>query len=359
MDGLFEKLQELTALTGVSGREHAVVKVLKEEFSSLADDVIVDSFGNISAFLDGGLPGPKVMVAAHSDEVGAVVTAVTPDGFLRIHTVGVVDCKIFPGIRLLVDNRVIGTVVCIPGHTSSRHGSEINDVQELLVDIGAKSAAQVAEWHIEPGMAVNYVSPLTKLTQENLVMGKAVDNRVGCLILLKLFEYLRGKKFSGTLYGVATVQEEIGMRGARMITNRINPDFAIVIDTVPLDDTPLKSMPDVPLRLGDGPVLQKWIGRDDLFLGTVASESVSKLLCDASDELGLPLQCVAAYGKWVTDGAAIHTSGSGVPTSFLSIPRRYGHTPNEIIDLNDVQSAIEIMKYVIEKKIPDFKPDFL
>lgn len=158
---------------------------------------------------------------------------------------------------------------------------------------------------------------------------------------------------------MATVQEEIGMRGARMITNRLNPDFAIVIDTVPLDDTPLKSMPDVPIHLGQGPVLQKWIGKDDLFIGTVAHEGVSDLLKNASAEISAPLQITAAYGKWITDGAAIHTSLNGVPTSFLSIPRRYGHTPNEIIDLNDVLSAIRILEHVVMKKSSGFDGEFL
>jgi len=359
LSGLFDSLQELTAISGVSGREHEIVKVLQKKFSSLADNVLVDSHGNLVALREGGLTGPAYMISVHSDEVGAVVTAVTDEGFLRFHPVGAVDRKIFPGTRLLVDNRIIGTVVCVSGHTSLQSADKHNASESLLLDIGAASADQVGEWQIQPGNSISFISPLTKLTRENLVMGKAIDNRVGCLILLKLFEYLKDKKFPGRLYGVVTVQEEIGMRGARMITNRLNPDFAIIIDTVPLDDTPLNTMPDVPVRLGQGPVLQTWIGKDNLLIGTVAHEGVSELLESAADQLGLSLQRIAAYGNWVTDGAVVHTSLLGIPTSFLSIPRRYGHTPNEIADLNDVVSAIKILKKIVVEKANDFKPEFL
>lgn len=356
---LFDTLQELTALSGVSGREQDVVRYLKDKLSSLSDDVLVDSHGNLAALRKGGSPGPTYMISVHSDEVGAVITAITDDGFLRAHPVGVVNCSIFPGTRLLVDRRIVGTVVCMPGHTS-RHAGELQEQSKgFLIDVGAESAAQAAEWGIKLGDGVNFISPLTKMTRENLVLGKAIDNRVGCLILLELFKFLKDKTFPGTLYGVATVQEEIGMRGARMITNRLNPDFAIVIDTVPLDDTPLQSLPDVPIRLGGGPVLQTWIGKDDLFLGTVAHERVSELIQSSADELGLPLQPIAAYGKWVTDGAAIHTSLGGVPTSFLSIPRRYGHTPNEIVDLSDALAAIKILEHIVINKTQDFRTDFL
>lgn len=166
LDGLFEALQELTSLCGVSGREHAVVKFLKKSFTPLADEVFVDSHGNLAAMREGGLPGPTYMITAHSDEVGAVVTTVTEDGFLMFHPVGVIDCRIFPGTRLLVDQRIVGTVVCIPGHTSKHADYTQQSTENLLLDIGAASATQVAEWGIESGMGINYISPLTRMTQK-------------------------------------------------------------------------------------------------------------------------------------------------------------------------------------------------
>jgi endoglucanase len=356
---VYEQLKELTLLNGVSGREHDVVKYLKEKFSAISDEVFVDSFGNLSALRRGGGAGPRFMVTAHSDEVGGVVSSVTEDGFLGLCPVGVVDPRILPGTRFLVDHRIIGTVVCVPGHTSNDQDGQNKFAKDLFIDIGAKSASQVFEWNIYQGCVASFVSPITRINQNNRVIGKAIDNRIGCVILLQLFEHLKGKKFSGDLYGVVTVQEEIGMGGAQIISHRINPDFAIVLDTVPLDDTPLKSMPDVPIHLGDGPVVQLRTGKNNIFLGTVAHQNVTELIFDSAKDLKIPLQQTASYGKWVTDGDAIHKSQNGIPTGFLSIPRRYGHTPNEMIDLNDVLDAIEIIKTLVEKKAAQYKTGFL
>jgi putative aminopeptidase len=359
IDTLFEQLKELTSLTGVSGQEENVVKFLSEKLLKISDEVFIDPFGNISALRKGAEVGPTYMISAHSDEVGGVITSITEDGFLRFYPVGVVDPRIFPGIRLLIDQNMFGTTVCKPGHTSTHHDGQADFPGDLLIDIGATSCEQVHKWGVQPGSIISFVSPLIRMKENNLVMGKAIDNRIGCLILLQLFEKLQGVKFSGNLYGVVTVQEEIGMMGARMISNRLKPDFAIVLDTVPLDDTPLQSMPDVPINLGGGPVVQLRTGKDNVFLGTVAHKSVSELLFRTADEMKIKIQRAAAYGKWVTDAEAIHTSGEGIPTGFLSIPRRYGHTPNELIDLNDVSDAIEIIRTLVVKNASRFTPDFL
>jgi len=355
---IFEQLRELAAWNGVSGKEHAVVKYLKDFLTEFADEVFIDPFGNISALRTGKKPGPRFMISAHSDEVGVVITAVTKDGFLLFTPVGVVDPAIFPGTRLQIGEGIIGTVVVVPGHVSTGANGQPNLAKKLLLDVGAESDSQAYEWGIQPGSVGTFISPLIHLNWENLVMGKAVDNRVGCLILLQLFEQLKGKELPGDLYGVITVQEETGMQGAQMITHRINPDFAIVLDTVPLDDTPLNSMPDVPLHLGGGPVFQLRTGKEAAFLGTVANQNLTNLLQETARDLNIKTQTTATYGKWVTDGAVIHTSQNGIPTAFLSVPRRYGHTPNEVADLNDIAGAIEIIKTFVEKKPDQFCSDF-
>jgi len=355
MDKLFDQLQELTALHGVSGCEQEVVKALKEKFLPLSDQVLVDSFGNLSALKRGNQNGPRFMISAHSDEVGCVVTHISRNGFLGVCPVGVIDPRILPGTRMVVDQRITGTVVCVPGHTSTNQ-NEFS--KNLLLDIGAKSDVQVQKLGISVGSTASFSSPLTRTSQSDRVIGKAIDNRVGCAILLQLFEQLQGKDFPGELFGVVTVQEEIGMMGARMIAHRIHPDFAIVLDTVPLDDTPLNSMPDVPITMGAGPVIQLRTGKNSVFIGCVAHKKITDLLVTSAQDLDLPLQQTAAYGKWVTDADAIHQSQDGIPTSFLSIPRRYGHTPNEIADLGDVRSAIEILVHLVEKKVGQFNANY-
>jgi putative aminopeptidase len=355
---LFNQLEKLSALSGVSGREQEVVSYLREKLSAMADEVSVDSFGNLIAIRRGGSSGPRLMISTHSDEVGCVVTSITADGFLRIVPVGVIDPQILPATRLLVDGKVIGTVACVPGHASAEADGQKNINRNLFLDIGARSDGEVRALGIEIGSTACYISPATRLSQSGLVMGKAMDNRIGCAVLLQLFERLKGKKFQGEVHGVVTVQEEMAMSGARVISARIDPDFALVVDTVPLDDTPLGSMPDIPIRLGGGPVVQLRTGKGSLFLGTVANANVSNLIFSAAAELKIPIQRLAAYGKWATDAEVIHTSGKGIPLGFISIPRRYGHTPNELIDLCDAARAVDILELFVEKKMHLYSPDF-
>lgn len=351
---IFALLQDLGEVTGLSGMEQPLVRLLVEKFSPLADDVQVDAFGNLTAIRYGHERGQNLMIAAHSDEVGGVVTTVTPDGFLRFRPVGVVSPTVLPATRVRVNGTIPGVVVCPPGHASrAEQGRE-----DMLIDIGAENNAKAAFWGIEPGSGVTFDSPLISMNDPNLVMGRALDNHIGCVELLKTFELLQNVDLPDTLFGVVTVQEEIGMRGARLVASRLCPNFAIALDTVPLDDTPLHSLPDAPFHIGAGPVIQLWEGKPEQFLGTVAHPGVTTLIRETAARLEIPVQLSAAYGMWVTDGAAIHTAGQGIPTGFISTPRRYGHTPNEVINLTDAQAAIRILVALTSKSCAGFKPVF-
>jgi len=205
IDLLFEKLRDLSALCRISGSEQDVVRYLQEKFSPLADEVSLDAFGNLTVMRKGSHPGPTLMISVHSDEVGGIVTSITSDGFIGFVPVGVVDKRILPASRLLVNKKAVGTVSCVPGHISMEQNSQTNWGEKLLIDIGAQSDAQVHEMGIDIGDPVCFISPVIRLTQPNLAMGKAIDNRIGCAILLRLFERLKTKQFPGKLYGVVTM----------------------------------------------------------------------------------------------------------------------------------------------------------
>jgi putative aminopeptidase len=352
-------LLELTAVPAVSGMEQALVRVLLEKFKPLADEVSVDAFGNLFAVRHGPEGSPRLMISAHSDEVGGVVTAITPEGFLRFRPVGVIDPNILPATRVMVDQRLPGMVVCVPGHSGTNTAQNGGLNRELFVDVGASGSEEAEDWGLHIGVGIAFESPVVSLKNPRLVMGKSLDNRIGCTELLKLFERIQGVRIPVTLYGVVTVQEEIGMRGARMAAARVSPDYAIALDTVPLDDAPTHCMPDAPYAIGHGPVIQLWEGKAEQFLGTVAHPGVTDLIFRTAEMLNISLQRSAAYGMWVTDGAAIHVSGEGIPTGFISTPRRYGHTPNEVLDLADAQAAIHLLTAIVSKTGADFKPSFI
>jgi endoglucanase len=358
VSALLELLRSLTELPGVSGMEQPVVSFLQERLKPFADHVEVDAFGNVVARRAGQGRGPSVMILAHSDEVGAVVTAVDPEGFLRFRTVGMVNPAVLPGARVLVAGRHRGVVGSVPGHLAKGVGG-LTQASDLPIDIGAASEAQAREWGVREGSAVTFEGALVKLSNPDLVMGKAIDNRVGCALLIALFERLQGIPLPGTVYGAVSVQEEIGMRGARMLAEKLAPDWALVLDTVPAEDTPLGGSERARFRVGGGPVVQLWEGKPELFLGTVAHPSVRDLILGTADAEGIQVQLSAAYGGWLTDGSTVHLSAGGIPTGFLSVPRRYAHTPNEILDLRDAEAALALLEAIAARGNEGFEPDFL
>lgn len=353
-------LLELTQLPGVSGMEQAVVRAIRAALQPLADEVVVDAYGNVLAKRFGPDSAPRLMIAAHSDEVGGVVTAILPSGFLRFQTVGVVNPVVLPATRVRVGNRYIGTVSSVAGHLISI-GSPVTVMQphQLHIDVGAQSEAEVRAMGIREGSPIAFESPLHVLEGTTRVIGKAIDNRVGCAILIHLFEQIQDQSLPVTVYGVINVLEEIGMRGARMTSSRLKPDFAIALDTVPADDTPLSTSPEVAFSIGCGPVIQLCEGKAEQFLGTVAHPSVRDLILRTAEEEAIHVQLSAAYGLWTTDGAAIHVTGEGIPTAFVSIPRRYAHTPNELLDLRDAVNASALLRALVTRTAKDFHPSFL
>lgn len=333
-------LQDLTALHAVSGHEQPVVRYLADRLRPLADEVEVDRFGNVTATRRGPEGAPCMALVAHSDEVGAVVHSITTGGLLRMEPVGVVSPRIFPAARVAIKG-LLGVVGTPAGHVEG--DDRVRPIAELAVDIGAGSEAAVRAMGIGEGDPITFVADLASLGGGgDLVTGKALDNRVGCAILLALLELLKDQELSVTLRCVITVQEEIGMQGAAMVAQRLQPEMAIALDTVPADDTRVSGGAMPRFRLGGGPVVQLREGVMRSYVGTVHHPGVLKAIKAAALREGIPLQ-VSVSGRWTTDAAAFHTAAGGIPTGFISIPRRYAHSPAEVLDLNDPAQAVRLL----------------
>jgi endoglucanase len=354
-------LQALAGRCGVSGSEQDVVRYLAEQLRPFADELTIDPFGNLIATRRGDGRAPSLMIAAHSDEVGLVVTTITPDGFLRFQTVGAIGNALLPATRVLVAGQYPGVIGAIPGHLARGElGEKVQPPEVLHIDIGAASAAEARALGIREGTTACYWSEIHEMHNPNLVFGKAIDNRIGCAVLLDTFSQLHGRSLPGTVYGVVNVMEEIGMRGARMTGTRLQPDYAIVLDTVPADDTPLgKNNPALAFRLGAGPVVQMVEGLKQVMTGHIIHPRVRDLILQAAEQVGQPVQLSAAYGNWTTDGAAIHVSGTGIPTGSVCIARRYAHSANEVCDLRDAEGAVKILVALADGAAIGATMDFL
>jgi endoglucanase len=352
---IIQLLKELCLLHGVSGYEQDVVSRLKHMLAEYADDIKIDLFGNIIAWKKGTGQGPRLMLVAHADEVGGVVNEILPNGLLRFGKIGFVSETVLPATKVLV-GKVPGVVGAKPAHlVSPKEQGKVTPIQQLHIDVGASSPEEVRGLGIEIGSPVTFAGELTELGNPDRLCGRAIDDRVGCVALLELMRQLKSITLASDIYTVISVREETNMSGAAMAATAINPDMAIAIDTVPADDI-------VPGRakfaIGKGPVIQLIEGVQTAYVGTIIHPAVKKALLAAAKTAGVEVQLSAEVGSWTTDAASIHVSGGGIPTGFVSIPRRYAHSPGEVVDINDVMGAVDIL-FSLTKATADIQLKFI
>lgn len=346
MPTILQRLRTLAALDAVSGQEGPVVAHLQAALTGVADELVVDAVGNLHAVRRGPLPGPTVLVAAHTDEIGLIVKTVEPDGFLRFEKVGGV-----------LDNLLAARIVRVRGHTgvvgmraghfqSPEERGRVPAHTAMYVDVGAASDVEVAAMGIAVGDPIAFVSDLVALGPAGRrVAGKALDNRLGCAVAWALLE--AGAPPAGTLVVVFTSQEEVGLKGAGVAGFRWQPDLALALDTMPSGDTPDMSLKrDLDVRIGAGPALQVLAGQAGR--GFLVHPGVKRLLQELAVDAGIPLQ-VTTFTGGNNDAATIAWSGRGVPSASLCLPRRYAHSPAEVADLGDADAALSLLATLVAR----------
>ncbi|MFQ6112049.1 MAG: M42 family metallopeptidase, partial [Nitrospinota bacterium] len=230
-------LTDLTSLQGVGGQEGPVVRYLKDALSPLADRVEVDPSGNLYAFKKGRSERTLLLIA-HTDEIGCIVSGIDERGFIRFTRMGGVRDNWLPACRVSVGG-VFGVVGVRPGHLMSEEEErKVLPTRELFIDVGANSREEVEALGIGIGSPITFESPLTSFHNPDLVCGKAIDDRLGCALVVLLLRELKGEQLPWSLCAAAAVQEEVGLRGARMAAERVKPECAIVLDTIAGGGTP-------------------------------------------------------------------------------------------------------------------------
>ena len=340
-DRLRAEIAGLAGLHGPSGREQAVIAALAERLRPLARSVRVDQMGNLFADCGGPADAPLVLLDAHADEIGCLVRSIEPEGFLRIFKVGGILDSLLVGRKVSV-NGLRGVIGVKAGHLQSpeEQGSVV-PVKGLYVDLGFTSAQEVREAGIAVGDPVTYVSEVEELANPNRLCGKAIDNRAGCAVLLKAIEQLTKASLPVRLVAQFTVQEETGLHGAGPAAFNFEPHLAIAIDTVPCGDTPdVKFHSELPIALGQGPVLQA--ASASSYGGMITPKTVLAFAIRTAEQIGIRYQEAILEGG-STNATAIHYSRSGVPAIAITIPRRYSHSPIEVVDLNDITATLQLV----------------
>lgn len=329
-------LEQLTSLPAVSGREDPLREFLKESLT-FADEVWTDALGNLYARLkanaSSGEKTPKLMLAAHMDEIGLVVTAIEKSGALRVAPVGGVDLRNLLAAQVIVhtqDGPLPGVIGTIPPHlTQAKDRTQLPSWDDLYIDLGLDAEAVLSR--VCPGDPVSMRREGTWLANGRYT-GKALDNRAGLAAAIAACEALAERCRPADVILVATAQEEVGMRGAVVAAQSLSPDVAIAID-VGFADMPGLARRET-IQMGKGPALS---------IGANIHPGVRELLVQAAQEAEIDVQVEVLPASSGTDAWPIQVANQGVPTGIVSIPLRYMHSTVEVVDIADVAQAAELL----------------
>ncbi len=337
-------LEKLSNASGVSGFEDEVRNLMMEELKGHVDDLDVDNMGNLIATKNGKPDGKKVMLAAHMDEIGLMVRYIDKEGFIKFSKLGGINDQMLLNQEVYIHSngeKILGVVGSKPPHRmKAAEKKKPVQYENMFIDIGA-SNKEDAEGTVNVGDPITIKQKFAEL-KNDLVMGNAMDNRVGCAILLEVMKRARS---DATIYGVGTVQEEVGLKGARTAAYRINPDMALALDVTISGDHPGMKEEDAPAKAGEGPCI---ILTDASGRGIITHPQVKELLIQVAKEEEIPYQLEVSEGG-TTDATAIHLTREGIPTGVISPPSRYIHTPVSVVNIKDVENAVKLILAVLNR----------
>ena len=327
----------LTELQGAAGNEHAVRSFMREQLSLYSDDIVQDKLGSIFGVKKGKSEDPTVMVAGHMDEVGFMVTSITENGMLRFQPLGGWWSQVLLAQRVHVmteNGPITGVIASIPPHLlDDAQRNKPMDIKNMLIDIGADDKEDAKNIGIKPGQPILPICPFTPMANKKKIMAKAWDNRYGCGLAIELLKELQGIEVPNNLYSGATVQEEVGLRGAQTAANMIKPDIFYALDASPANDT--SGDKNQFGQLGKGALLR-------IFDRTmVTHKGIREFVLDTAESNNIAYQYFVSPGG--TDAGKVHIANEGIPSAVIGICSRYIHTSASIIHIDDYAAAKELL----------------
>ncbi|OEH85919.1 hypothetical protein BHU72_03865 [Desulfuribacillus stibiiarsenatis] len=331
-------LKKLTEANGVSGCEDEVRQLIIDEIKPYADEIEIDVLGNIIAKKNTTLPGPKLMLAAHMDEVGLMIVSIEKNGLLKFRPVGGIDSRILVSKPVHIGKeKIYGVIGAKAIHLQSPNERTIPlTIEQLYIDIGAKTKEE-AETKVNIGDYVAFISDYQKMGVD-CAKGKAFDDRVGCAALIEILK----QRYDIPLYTVFTVQEEVGLRGATVATYSIKPDIAIVLEGTTASDVIGTKEDQYITQLGKGPAISV------MDRSTIANPMFTKFILQVAHQYSIPVQ-IREGATGGNDAGKIHITNEGVLTAVISLPIRYIHSPNSMIHLQDYKNYLELTNRCIEE----------
>jgi len=344
---LAETLEKLSNVCGVAGREEEVRSLMKNFLKPHVDEIKEDKLGNVIGIKKGKKDAPKLMLAAHMDEIGLLVKNISKKGFLQFTKIGGIDDRILLAQKVIIHTEkgpLHGIVGSKPPHIQKEEErKKIVTYDQLFIDVGAENQEEAKEIGVKIGDPVGFEIKFAKVGR-NIVIGKAFDDRVGCAVMVEALKRL--EKTECTVYAVGTVQEEVGLRGAATAAFGIYPDVGIALDVTVAGDVPEVKEAEAPIKLRKGPSIEV------ADAGLITHPKVLRLLIEAAEENKIPYQLETGY-PGLTDAARISLTREGVPSGVISVPTRYIHSPASLLSLEDTENAVKLTVAAIQK-IPKY-----
>ncbi|MGE7949558.1 M42 family metallopeptidase, partial [Lysinibacillus sp. NPDC093688] len=324
LDSTLQMFKDLTDANGIAGNERAPREVMKKYIGPYADLVETDNLGSVIAKKVGDENGPKIMVAGHLDEVGFMVTQIDDKGFIKFQTVGGWWSQVMLAQRVTITTRkgdeIIGVIGSKPPHILPADvRNKVVDIKDMFIDVGAASKEEVLDWGVRPGDMVTPYFEFNVMKNEKYLLAKAWDNRIGCAIAIDVMKALQNEKHPNILYSVGNVQEEVGLRGAKTATHKIQPDIGFAVDVGVAGDTPGVTAKESTSKMGAGPQIVVYDA------SMVSHRGLREFVLDVADEHNIPYQFEAMAGGG-TDAGSIHVTANGIPALSIGIATRYIHS---------------------------------
>jgi len=345
MDATFQLLKELTEVNGAPGYEAPVRAVVRKYMENLGE-LSQDKIGSVICRKPGSASSPKVMLAGHMDEIGFMVKQITPEGFIKFIPLGGWFDQVLLGQRVIIQTNqgdVVGVIGAKPPHLlPQEERSKVVLKRDMYIDIGATSQQEVEEAGVRLGDPILPRADFVPLANGKTYLSKAFDDRVGTALVISTLQALQNSTHPNTVYGTATVMEEVGLRGATTSVRAIDPDVAIVLESDIAGDVPGIKSEESLIKLGKGPTVLIYESR------TIPNLKLRELILDTAQKENIAVQIsyVEAGG---TDAGAIHLHGIGVPSAVLAVAARHIHSHSSIIHREDYDRAVKLLTAVIKR----------
>lgn len=346
MDATEQLLRQITEAPGPSGYEAPAREVMRRALTGVAAEVRQDGLGSLIATLPGTAERPRVMLAGHLDEVGFLVRYITDGGFIRFLPLGGWWDQVLLAHEVVIHTskgEVIGLIGAKPPHMlKDEERNKVVEKDNMYIDVGATSRQQVEEMGVRVGDPIVPRSQFTLLAGGRTYLSKAWDNRLGCAMVVEVFRALAGKPHPNTLFGVGTVQEEVGLRGARTSAHSVNPDVGLVLEVSLAGDLPDMKPEEAASKLGGGPAILAFDG------SMIPNVRLRDLAIETARAAGIPVQIDVLAGGG-TDGGPIHQNASGVPSLVIGIPTRHIHSHQGIIKRDDYDAGVRLVTEIVKR----------